>query len=292
MRIFDFSTKDSENSENQKLTFVKKIGGIALWILCTVGVLMLFLMTYNRYENLTCSSILIKIENSRNLINKEVFTSGFEQRFKVLNKPCKSIPLIEIENSLKRNQFIQGIDLFFDLKGVLHLNLIEKTPVLRVKNKKNENYFIDNRGLKMPAINSYISPMVKVEGEVNESYRPDEVSDSLLTPYLQKVFALWQCLEKRKPYDTLCKTIQVGKEGSLSLKISTLNFPVEIGDTSNLNSKVFRLGILVNTINAKVEKNKYSKVDLRFENEWVCERINSSIGKDSLKLNKVINHQL
>ncbi len=249
------------------MPIVHKITRLFLWIFCIVGIIILLYKSLNRWEKLTFHSVEVKLENSQGFINKVVFAQYIVKNFHLLNHLCKTVNLLEMEKTLLKNPFLDKVNLFFDLKGVLHASVIEKIPVLWVSNLSGEYYFINNMGLKMPYFAARSNQLIRVNGNIAESYKGG--SDSLLSSELKEAFGFWKFISTLKPGDTLCKSIEINKSNNLSIWVNSLNFPIRMGDTTNLPSKWKRLKILISTIIPKIGVNTYSAVDLRFENEWI-----------------------
>ncbi len=289
----------NEEKREKKLTLVKKIGGISLWIFCIVGISILFLKTLDRHKHLTCSRIDLRLENSEGFIEGKSFINALENQFKVINKPCESINLLEIESFLKKNAYIKKVDLYFDLVGVLHLSVWQKQPVLSVTNLYGLSYMIDDTGLKMPFSDQWSNRTIQISGKVQEKYvhadhltsNPGSGEDSLQSKELKMVFAFWKNIEKGL-FSKSIKSVEVQGEDNMVLQMRSINTPIVFGDTSSMTEQLDRLDILLSTILPKTGLEVYSKIDIRFDKQFVCERKTETKELDTTKAQLKIINQL
>jgi|GEM_PF-778498 len=297
MRMEEPNELEKGQRKMEKLTLVKKIAKISVWIFCIVGLSILFMKTLSRHNKLSCSKIDLKLENSGGFIDENDLINEIKTRFKIINKPCESINLLEIEQFVKTNPFVRSSDLFFDLKGVLHVSVLQKIPALRVTNNLGEKFIVDEQGLKMPVPPESDSSLIQIDGEVRERLVLNKHSqtlisgsdDSLKTNSLKLAYGFWKRIQPESSTIQKIKTFHIQSDNSISIYLKNLDLPLVFGDTSHLGEKLEKMDIFTSTILPKMGTDTYSKVDLRFSHEWVCEKKNKGSVKDTLSNNRKIN---
>jgi cell division protein FtsQ len=299
MKEVDPSSMNIPSGKGEKLTLVKKIAKVLIWFFCIVGISILFMKTLYRHDKLTCSHIDLKLENSGGFIDSKGFVKNLESHFQILNRPCESIHLLQIEDFVKSNPFVRSSDIFFDLRGTLHISLWQKIPALKVLNIYGETFLIDDQGLKIPLLSNPFSSLIKIEGDIREKRMPlksgsgNSIStkDSLYSPELKLAFELWKRISRESKVLGKIEAFQIQPGNSISIKLRNLDIPLVFGDTSLLSEKLEKMEIFTQTILPRTGPATYSKVDLRFSGEWVCEKRNNPL-KDSLTINPKINKLL
>jgi len=298
--IDEVEKEDSIRQKEEKLTIVKKIARISLWIFCIVGLSILFMKTLSRHEKLTCSNMVIKLENSGGILDRNTLYGLLESRFKVLHAPLSRINLQDMEKFIVSDPYVRNANLFFDLKGVLRISIWEKVPVLSVRNNWNQTYRIDDLGTKMPGDTVSDSSLMRVQGNISEKYSwqgksmkgRNPVPDTLVTRDMKMVYAFWKNLSRTPEFSKKVVRVDIQNNHLLALRVRSVYPSILIGDTSRMGEKMEKLEILLSTILPKSGMNTYSQIDLRFENQWVCERKPASLITDSAHMNKKINNLL
>ena len=60
------------------------------------------------------------------------------------------IDLGELEALLKKEAFIVDADTYLDSKNELHIEIAQRTPILRVLGLNGSNYYLDAEGVRLP----------------------------------------------------------------------------------------------------------------------------------------------
>ncbi len=65
------------------------------------------------------------------------------------NKKIASFDLLKMESLLRRNSWIQDVQLYFDNNQVLKVRIRERQPVARLFTFRGNSYLIDSNGVQM-----------------------------------------------------------------------------------------------------------------------------------------------
>lgn len=270
---------------NEKLTLVKKIGKIGVWFFCIVGLSILFMKTLSRHDKLTCSKIDLKIENSGGNIDGKRFVNQIKARFPIINKTIRSVNIQDIERFVKTNPFVRNSELFFDLKGVLHISIWQKIPALQVNNLEGEKFIIDEEGSKMPMVSEPDSALILVKGDIHEKWFKTE--DSLRSPELKMAYLFWKRISRETGSLGKISAFDIEPINKMNILLRNLEIPMVFGDTSLFSEKMDKMNIFLSSILPKMGAKAYSQVDLRFAHEWVCEKKIRIPQRDSLPKSKI-----
>jgi len=76
--------------------------------------------------------------------------------------------LNELEIAFLQHPAIKNAEVFSNQEGMININLQQRKAVVRIKTD-NTDYYLDEKGMKMPLSSEYTPRVLVVTGEVNES---------------------------------------------------------------------------------------------------------------------------
>ncbi|MCB0689685.1 MAG: hypothetical protein KDC53_24260 [Saprospiraceae bacterium] len=177
------------------------------------------------------------------------------------------LDLEELENILRKEAFISVADAYIDAKEVLHIDIIQRTPVLRVMGLDGSNYYLDVDGYKLPLSKHFTARVPIVSGKVSdyhEGFLKEKNS-------LRSAYNLIKASREDDLLGAWLEGIYVHNDGDLWLSGNVGDFKVIFGDDSDLEKKVkkmstfFKEGLKVTgwrnleTINLKYDKQVVTK---------------------------------
>lgn len=133
------------------------IGRCLLGLLIT-GSVVLLLGAVRSKEDKICSGLDIQIgaTDQKGFIDeKELETViGNEINRKINGTPIKQFNLKQTETVLEENVWIKKAQMFFDNNEVLHVQVEQRIPVVRIMDKSGASYYLDSTGFKLPLSNT------------------------------------------------------------------------------------------------------------------------------------------
>ena len=187
----------------------------------------------------------------------------------------KDISLRKIEKSVLENPFAEAADAYVNIDNELVINVKEKTPVLRVFNKKNAGFYIDNRGKILPLSDNYAPRVLIANGYFDVPYKKGhpEVSDSVYknTP-LADLFHLTQLIRKNNFLNAQISQIYVNSKGEFDLVPELGNHLIRLGTMDDIQDKLEKLELFYKKALVSEGWNKYEIINLKYKNQVVCEK--------------------
>lgn len=163
----------------------------------------------------------------------------------------------KIENALKGNPLIERCECYKTSQNNLRVNITGREPVLHVFPAKGKEYYVDRNGKTMPHVNCAI-------------YLP------VATGYIDKDFATRQLyeltlyLQSDKFWDAQIEQIHVTGKGEVELIPRVGNHIIRIGKAVEVEQKLERLAKFYTKGLNVVGWNKYSIINLEFNNQIIC----------------------
>ena len=167
----------------------------------------------------------------------------------------KSINLNLIENIVDNNSYVDKSEVSLSFSGKLFLKIKQKNPVGRVISE-NEMFYVD-KDLRKMDLSKYQSARVPIiigfENEINRSY-------------LKKMFEL---VDDDAFLKQNISKIIISSPNSISLKLRTYDFIVNMGDQRNLKNKFLKLRAFYTMASAKKKLKEFKQINLQFDNQVV-----------------------
>lgn len=213
-------------------------------------------------DGLVCSQVKIDIKDAvvDGFLNANEIKSIL-QRAKIypLAKPMNRIDAREIEEVLKSSPFVNDAQCYKTQSGHVCIQLTQRMPVMRVKADNGDDYYVDNHGGVMPNT-KYCSDIMIATGRVNRQYA---------CKVLTKV---GNTIVNDKLWRNQIVQVNVLDDGMIELVPRVGEHIIFIGSPNGLPEKLKRLEKFYRYGLSKAGWNKYSYINLAFENQIICKK--------------------
>jgi cell division protein FtsQ len=261
---------------------VKDIIFIVLLVAYAV-VLSGFIGSRERMQKISALKIRIVDSTQNKFIRSAQIRRLLEQKkYSFFGKESRSVDLSDIEGSLKTNQIFSTVEAFITEPGVLHVEVRQKTPFVRVFNRFGQGYYLDREGNIIPLSPSF-SPFVLVaSGFIAEPFTVGQTlniyevkHDSLLRSRqtIYDVYKLAEFITGDKFWDSQIEQIYVNNQYEFELIPRVGSHIIELGRAEDLEEKFENLKILYTQGFNKLGWNQYGKISLKYKNQVVCTKI-------------------
>ena len=239
-------------------------------------VMLLFSFVETKQQNKLCRQIDVLIEegagnyfiNNTDVINL-LTNSG---RDPLIGVPQKNIHLRNLETRIKTNKFVKQCQVSRDLHGNLLISIRQCRPIARVINKNAQDFYINETGELLPMSERYTArTVVIIAVNANKTLlngdwlgKPENIA------YLQ----LLQFIDKDKFWKTQIAEIDMDNSGELIFYPQIGKQKIEFGKPENIesiNEKFKKLEIFYKTIIPNKSWNTYSRVNVAYKNQIICE---------------------
>ena len=131
------------NKEVQKM--LKRLAWIAFFFLIAVVII----SAVEARKGRSAADIFIKIAplpDGDSLINQEDVKVTIERSFgyNLLGIPVREIDVARVERVLKNDPFVLDSDVFVDAKNQVHIEIVQREPIVRIIDKNGLNYYLDS----------------------------------------------------------------------------------------------------------------------------------------------------
>lgn len=225
--------------------------------LSLIGVLM-FRSSLLRTES-TCMELKVRVypENEMQFISNDlIYNLLVNDETTLLGMTMDSLSLKSIEELIEENPSVKEATAYYNLNGVLGVNVEQRKPMVRIHGTK-EAFYLDENGAKMPLSDRYTARVITVSG-----HQPEDKCD--------EIYKLVKFISEDKLFKAQIVGIFVNEDSEYVLLPSVGSHRILLGDISSLEDKFENLKHSYQKIFEKYGWDYYSLINLKFENQVVC----------------------
>lgn len=231
----------------KKYRFLKIIFVAGIWI---------FLLRFSlqRFNNRPVEDIVVKMlqKESVSFINDKIVREII-RRENPTNR-IGDLNILSLERAIRAMPMVDSANVYLKLNGQLNLDISQRIPIFRLS-KKDQSFYVDEKGVEFPASNNYSYQCMLVSGKVSSEEYPMLVE-----------------LVKIINRDDFSKNFFVGiskKGNDYYLMTNEGNYVVELGRLENLGFKIKGFKTFVEKYLIYQDQMKYSKISVKYDNQIV-----------------------
>lgn len=248
-----------------------------------IGVYLVFAFTkFNKPDesHVICTKVNINIQDemTNGFLNAKEIKRRLElNKLYPLERPLKDVNVRTIEEYLLRSPFVKSAECYKTQSGVVDINLTQRMPIVRIKSNKNEDYYVDDHYQVMPNT-KYTSDMIIATGYISKWYAQRYIS--ILSKALM-VNELWR---------NQIEQINVLPDKGIELVPRVGNHIIYLGylpESNNASKREQDIEAFVKKKMDRLEKfykyglsqagwNKYSYINIEFDNQIICKKHHNS----------------
>ncbi|WP_370087542.1 cell division protein FtsQ/DivIB [Ekhidna sp.] len=172
-----------------------------------------------------------------------------------------------LEERVEANPFVKDAQVYRDLKGNLQVKVEQSKPIARLFIDGKKDRYIDADGRVLPVNAKHTARVPLMETEFEFMWE-ENLSES---KYGKQIFELLTFIEKDKFWKAQIAHIFIKKDGEIELYPQVTKQVVEFGKPEDLDRKFSKLMTFYKEILPKKGWNTYDRVNLKFENQIICE---------------------
>lgn len=256
---------------------IKKTITIVLDIALAVYLVFAF-TAFNKPDETTrfCTKVQIDVADgaSNGFIDAhEIKTRLQQQRLFPLEQPMCYVDTRKIEEMLEKSSFVNTVECFKTQDGHVNITITQRMPVIRIKADNGDDYYIDDQNCIMPN-SHYTSDLIIATGAVSRNF-----AQWYLAPMSKAISAneLWL---------NLIEQINVLPNGGIEIVTRVGNHIVYLGKLPESPNSAKRVEGIYNFVTKKLSRlekfykfglkevgwNKYSYINLEFDNQIICKK--------------------
>jgi len=251
------------------------------WIICFGGLVVLMSFIEGKKSELVCKDVKVFIPGNQFFIDREEVDNILQVNSRsLIGRRMQNINIQALESKLKANPFIEFAKVYTDMDGVINVEISQRQPILRVMNRFDQDFYVDQHGLKIPLSTNFTARVLVANGYIDEAFANNV--DSLHTPIATELFRTADYIRKDSLWDAQIAQLYVNKDHEIELIPRVGNNRILIGHADSLESKFHNLLVFYKKALPLVGWDAYKVINVKYANQVVGVR-SSSIKADSLK---------
>ncbi len=249
---------------------IRKMLVVGVWLIIAAGIIVLLIAAVNSRSEQVCRGYEIRVgtdEKATMFINRDhivdVITNNRKTSLK--NQEINTIDLDKIESRLKREPWIKDAELFFDNKGILKVNVRERSPVARVFTTTGESFYIDSSCRKLPVSNKASARLPVFTGYPFSAKKAGKSERRLLNDIRELSIRL----EENAFWMAQVSQVDITPSRQFEIIPTVGNHIIEFGDAKNADEKFRRLLIFYQQVLSKAGMEKYERVKVQYNNQVI-----------------------
>ena len=234
----------------------------------------------------TKAKIVVADESSNGFINANEITKRLKSAgLYPLGKLMRDINAREIEEKLKKSPFVKTAQCYKTEDGEVNVSITQLLPVIRVKAENGDDYYLDDKDCIMP--NSlYTSDLIIATGNI-----PRWFARRYISP-------LGKAIMGNDMWKNLVVQVNVLPDRSIEIVPRIGDHIVHLGTLPEANSKEKRQELINQFVDRKLTRlekfykyglaqagwNKYSYIDIEFDNQIICRKTKETALADKAAL--------
>ncbi len=226
----------------------------------------------------TCKKVQVVLPGNQFFIERaEIDEILKENNGLLVGRRISNINIQDLETRLKANPFIEYAKVYVDMDGVIHTDVKQRVPVLRILNMAGQDFYIDQNGLKVPLSDHFTARVLVANGQINEGFAGKV--DTLRTKLAKDLFATAKFISQDSLWNDQIVQVFVNTDKDMELVPRVGNQKIIIGDGSLLEEKFNNLLVFYKKAIPMVGWGAYNTVNLKFKGQIVCTRSDSTLLK-------------
>lgn len=279
---------------------MNKILKISLWVLLAIVVIGGLIFAKISHQQKVCKSLQITIDYNDSevfLSEDEVKSYLIKKNDSIVGKTISEINEKLIESTLNDNPYVYSAEVFVGFNADVNINLIQRKPLVRIFNKQNQQFYLDDKGVKMPVKQGVPARVVVANGNISSVYTPfissvssqrSDTSNLIKDTVLFSVFKIAEYLSHNEFFKAQIEEIFVNEQREIELFTKLGDQTILFGSIDNMEDKFSKLKVLYKEGFNKTGWDKYSIINLKYNNQVVCTK-RSDLNTDVTSKNIVKN---
>lgn len=239
---------------------MKKFFQISFVLIVAVAFVFLSWKSHDTYKDIKCQDVVVQVdeEGGVRFLNKEMIADMLlEKQDSLQGKRYEDINIYLLEEFLNAHPNIDKAELYLTIKGELCVDVKQRKPLVRVF-ELDESYYLDSNFDRFSLSNVFSARVLQVYwSEITEARK-----ESL------------RLLMKRIESDAFLKAqitaVEFDENDDLMVYPRMGNHKIILGSSKDLDSKFEKLKVFYSQGLEKVGWDRYSHINLKFENQIVC----------------------
>jgi|SRR6185503_6016821 len=251
------------------------------WVISLGGLVVLMSFIEHKKSEVICKDVKIYIPGNQYFIDKQEVDQILDiQSHSLIGRPMENINIHSLEAKLKANPFVEFAKVYTDMDGIINVEISQRQPILRIINRFDQDFYVDQHGLKIPLSANFTARVPVANGYIDELFANHV--DTLHTETATELFKTADYIRRDSLWDAQIAEIYVNKDHEIELVPRVGNNRILIGNADSLDTKFKNLLVFYKKAIPQVGWYAYKVINVKYANQVIGIK-NENIKKDSLQ---------
>ena len=251
------------------------------WVISLGGLVVLMSFIEIKKSEVICASVNVYIPGNQYFIDRqEVNHILLVNNRPLIGRRMDDINIYALENKLKANPFIEYAKVYAEMDGIINVEISQRQPILRLLNRFDQDFYVDQHGLKIPLSANFTARVLAANGYIDELFA--NRVDTLHTALARELFKTADYIRKDSLWDAQIAQIYVNQDHEIELIPRVGNNRILLGDADSLGTKFNNLLVFYKKALSKTGWDAYKIINIKYANQVIGVK-NENIKQDSLK---------
>ena len=259
------------------------------WVFSLSSVIVLMSFIEIKKVESTCEKIEVVLPGNQFFIEQAEIDEILKSKNGLLiGRRLSGIDIQYLENKLKANPFIEYAKVYIDMNGVIHADVKQRVPVLRILNLSGQDFYVDQNGYKIPLSDHFTARVLVANGIILEDFSGKV--DTLKTKLSKDLFLAAKFIAQDSLWNDQIVQMYVNEKNDIELIPRVGNQKIILGNADDLKDKFRNLLLFYKKAIPQAGWDTYSSINLKFKGQIVCEKRDSTLlSKPTLKTDSVVS---
>jgi cell division protein FtsQ len=256
------------------------------WGISLGGLVVLMSFIEQKKSEVICKDVKIYIPGSQYFIDRDEVDNILQiHSHALIGRQMENINIHELESRLKANPFIEFAKVYADMDGIINVEISQRQPILRIMNRFDQDFYVDQHGLKIPLSANFTARVLAANGYIDELFA-NQV-DTMHTALALALFKTANYIRKDSLWDAQIAELYVNKDHEIELIPRVGNNRILLGNADSLDTKFGNLLAFYKKALPLVGWDAYKMINIKYANQVIGVRNEAITKKDSLTAKKV-----
>ncbi|WP_342647221.1 cell division protein FtsQ [Mucilaginibacter sp. CSA2-8R] len=252
------------------------------WLASLAGLAVLMSFIELKKAGVVCTGVKVYIPGNEYFIDrKEVDRILQLSSYSLVGRKMEGINIHNLEKKLQANPYIASAKVYADMDGLIRVEITQRHPVLRVMNRFDQDFYVDEHGFKIPLSQNFTAPVLAANGYIDELFA--NRIDTLHTGLAKEIFKTVQFIKKDTLWNAQIGQIYVNEAHEIELVPRVGNHKILLGNADSLSTKFHNLEIFYKQALPQVGWDKYRMINIKYANQVVGIKTDSVMADSAAK---------
>ena len=253
------------------------------WLVSLSGLVVLMSFIEIKKAELVCKKVKVFIPGNQYFIDRQEIDNILGASGKnLVGRRLENIDIHALENKLRHNPFVEYARVYEDMDGTLQVEVVQRKPMLRIMNRFEQDFYVDEHGMKMPLSQNFTARVLVANGFIDELFA--NKVDSLHTVLAKDIYKTADFIRKDSLWDAQIAQIYVNENREIELIPRVGNQRILLGNADSLDVRFNNLKVFYKQAVPTVGWEAYKVINIKYFNQVVGVKNETLL--DSLKRRK------